>query len=78
MKLLIAADMEGITGVCNWNHVDPAHADYQRFRRLMTQDVNAVIRGASEGGADEIVVSDGHSNGDNIFKIGRASCRERV
>lgn len=67
MKLLIAADMEGITGVCNWNHVDPAHADYQRFRRLMTQDVNAVIRGAAEGGANEIVVSDGHSNGDNIL-----------
>ena len=40
MKLLIAVDMEGITGVVSWNHVDPGHAEYQRFRRLMTQDVN--------------------------------------
>jgi D-amino peptidase len=67
MKLLIAADMEGITGVVSWNHVDPGHAEYQRFRRLMTQDVNAAIRGAAEGGADEIVVTDGHWNSDNIL-----------
>jgi D-amino peptidase len=67
MKLLIAVDMEGITGVVTWNHVDPAHAEYQRFRRLMTQDVNAAIRGASEGGANEIIVTDGHWNSDNIL-----------
>ena len=67
MKLLIAVDMEGITGVVTWNHVDPGHAEYQRFRRLMTQDVNAAVRGAAEGGADEIVVTDGHWNSDNIL-----------
>ncbi len=67
MKLLIAVDMEGITGVVTWNQVDPGHAEYQRFRRLMTQDVNAAIRGASEGGADEVVVTDGHWNSDNIL-----------
>ncbi len=67
MKLLIAVDMEGITGVVTWNHVDPGHAEYQRFRRLMTQDVNAAVRGALEGGADEIVVTDGHWNSDNIL-----------
>jgi D-amino peptidase len=67
MKLLIAVDMEGITGVVSWNHVDPSHAEYQRFRRLMTQDVNAAVRGALEGGADEVVVSDGHWSGENIL-----------
>jgi D-amino peptidase len=67
MKLLIAVDMEGITGVVTWNHVDPGHAEYQRFRRLMTQDVNAAVRGAAEGGADEIIVTDGHWNSDNIL-----------
>lgn len=67
MKLLIAVDMEGITGVVTWNHVDPSHAEYQRFRRLMTQDVNAAICGAVLGGADEIVVTDGHWNSDNIL-----------
>ncbi len=67
MKILIAADMEGISGVVHWDHVDPKHPEYPRFRKLMTADVNAAIRGASAAGADEIVVSDGHSWGRNIL-----------
>ncbi len=67
MKILIATDMEGITGVTTWDQVTPGHTEYSRFRRLMTQDVNAAIRGASEAGADEIVVADGHWNGSNIL-----------
>ena len=67
MKILIAADMEGITGVTNWDQVDPAHAEYPRFRRLMTGDVNAAIRGAFEAGADEVIVTDGHDRGTNIL-----------
>jgi D-amino peptidase len=34
---------------------------------LMTADVNAAIRGAFEGGATEVVVSDGHNQGRNIL-----------
>src|SRR6266498_2817118 len=67
MKILIATDMEGITGVTTWDQVTPGHAEYARFRRLMTQDVNAAIRGAGEAGADEIIVTDGHWNGSNIL-----------
>jgi len=67
MKLLIAVDMEGITGVCNWDHVDPSKVDYQRYRRLMTADVNAAIAGAGAAGVSEIVVSDGHAFGQNIL-----------
>jgi D-amino peptidase len=67
MKILIATDMEGITGVTTWDHVTPGHAEYARFRRLMTQDVNAAIRGAMEAGADEVIVADGHWNGGNIL-----------
>ncbi len=67
MKLLIAVDMEGITGVVSWDHVDPHQAEYQRFRRLMTDDVNAAIAGAAEAGADDIQVSDGHWNSGNIL-----------
>jgi D-amino peptidase len=67
MKILIACDMEGITGVTNWDHVDPAHTEYQRFRRLMTQDVNAAIRGAYDGGASQVIVTDGHNLGTNIL-----------
>ncbi|OGO36246.1 MAG: hypothetical protein A2W35_10320 [Chloroflexi bacterium RBG_16_57_11] len=67
MKILIAADMEGITGVVSWDQVNPNHAEYSRFRRLMTADVNAAIRGAFEGGASQVTVSDGHNNGRNIL-----------
>lgn len=67
MKILIATDMEGITGVTTWDQVTPGHAEYARFRRLMTQDVNAAIRGAFDAGADEVIVADGHWNGSNIL-----------
>jgi D-amino peptidase len=67
MRLLIAVDMEGISGVVSLEHTNPEHHEYQRFRRIMTQDVNAAIRGAAEAGAEEIVVTDGHWNNTNIL-----------
>ena len=67
MKILIATDMEGITGVTTWDQVTPGHAEYARFRKLMTQDVNAAIRGAMDAGADEVLVADGHWNASNIL-----------
>ena len=67
MKILIATDMEGVTGVTTWDQVTPGHAEYARFRKLMTQDVNAAIRGAMEAGADEVIIADGHWNGSNIL-----------
>jgi D-amino peptidase len=67
MKILIAADMEGITGVVHWDQVDPNHPEYSRFRKLMTADVNAAIRGAFAGGATSVAVTDGHNNGRNIL-----------
>lgn len=67
MKLLIAADMEGISGVVHTSHVRSENSDYERFRSLMTADVNAAIEGAILGGAQEIVVTDGHWNGLNIL-----------
>jgi D-amino peptidase len=67
MKILIAADMEGITGVTNWDQVDPNHAEYPRFRRQMTGDVNAAVQGVCKAGVKEILVTDGHDRGTNIL-----------
>jgi D-amino peptidase len=67
MKILIAADMEGITGVVHWDQVSPSHPEYSRFRKLMTGDVNAAICGAFAGGATSVAVTDGHNNGRNIL-----------
>lgn len=67
MKILIAADMEGISGVVHWDHVNAKHADYARFRKLMTGDVNAAVRGAYDAGVKEVIVSDGHGSFRNIL-----------
>jgi D-amino peptidase len=59
--------MEGITGVVHWDQVSPSHPEYARFRKLMTGDVNAAIRGAFAGGATSVSVTDGHSISRNIL-----------
>lgn len=66
MKILIATDMEGVTGVVNWDQVRPGHPEYSRFRTMLADDVNAAARGALSAGADEILVVDGHWAGANI------------
>lgn len=77
MKILIAVDMEGITGVVEWKHVESTHAEYQRFRHIMTADVNAAVAGAAEAGADEILVADGHGYAKNIL-IEELDSRARI
>jgi D-amino peptidase len=67
MDILIAADMEGVSGVVDWDHVNPEHKEHGRFRRLMTAEVNAAIRGAYDGGAEAVMVADGHAHGRNIL-----------
>ncbi|WP_257148394.1 M55 family metallopeptidase [Bacillus sp. AFS073361] len=66
MKIFISADMEGISGVAT-NQQLKTNSEYQRFRKLMTADVNAAIEGAFNGGATEVVVADGHGNMSNIL-----------
>jgi D-amino peptidase len=53
--------------VTNWDQVSQGHFEYPRFRAIMTADVNAAIDGALEGGASEVVVTDGHGSGTNIL-----------
>ena len=67
MRILVAVDMEGITGLVHGDQTTPGHPEYERFRRLMTGDVNAAVRGAFDGGADEVLVSDGHWDNRNIL-----------
>lgn len=67
MRIYISVDMEGITGVAVGKHVRPGEKDYDRFRKLMTQEANAAIEGALSAGAAECVVSDGHGPMTNIL-----------
>ena len=59
--------MEGISGVTGPDDVNPKKAAYERFRRLMTGDVNAAVEGAVLGGADEVLVNDSHDGMRNIL-----------
>lgn len=67
MKILIACDMEGVSGVVHWDQVNTTHPEYQRFRKIMTGDVNAAIAGACDAGATEIIVADGHAWSRNVL-----------
>ena len=64
MRILIISDMEGISGIVRWEQVIPGKPLFEEGRRLYTEDVNAAIRGAFDGGADEVVVMDWHGAGD--------------
>jgi D-amino peptidase len=59
--------MEGISGVVHWDQTNSKHAEYGRFRKLMTGDVNAAIRGCYDAGAEEVIVADGHGSARNIL-----------
>ena len=60
MKLYICADIEGVAGVVHPQHGQPGNPEYERARRLMTEEVNAAIDGAFAAGVSEVVVNDGH------------------
>lgn len=67
MKVYISADMEGISGLIEAADVQPHGSDYETGRRLMTEEVNAAIRGAIDGGAKEVFVNDAHGPMRNIL-----------
>lgn len=69
MKIYVICDLEGTAGVIN--HTQQCCWDlskqwfgsyYEQARRMATQELNALVKGALEGGAAEIVAWDGHGN----------------
>lgn len=67
MKVFLAADMEGITGVAHRQHLMHGGEDYERARVWFTDDVNAAVEGAVAAGADEVWVNDGHATMRNLL-----------
>lgn len=67
MRIMVSADMEGATGVTWTDDVIPGTEQWQRFRRMFTGDVNAVISGLHEGGATEVFVNEAHSSQRNLL-----------
>ena len=63
MKVLIISDMEGVAGISRWEQVSAGASGYEEGRRLYTEEINATVRGAFDGGASEVVVMDCHGAG---------------
>ncbi|MGH3275062.1 MAG: M55 family metallopeptidase, partial [Streptosporangiaceae bacterium] len=66
VSILISADMEGATGVATPDDVVPGTGGWAAARDCWTEDVNAVVAGLLEHGADEVIVTDAHGNGSNL------------
>lgn len=68
MKIFIAADMEGATGVVHHDQLMPEGRTYAAARKLLTNDINAAIEGALKVVPDaEFIVGDGHGVMRNVI-----------
>jgi len=55
--IFLITDAEGVGGVCRQEQTDPKDAE---MRQLLTGEINAAVEGFLAGGADEVLVWDGH------------------
>jgi D-amino peptidase len=62
--IVVDVDMEGISGIGDYHQVLKEFRPFEKSgRSLITEDVNAVVRGLRAGGATEIRVVDDHGSG---------------
>ena len=66
MKVFLSSDMEGTAGVVDWNQCLGPGPEYEYYRRLLQDEVNAAIEGALSAGATEFLVNDSHSTMQNL------------
>lgn len=62
MRVFIAVDIEGISSMVDWRD----QSDFEA-RKWMTEDANAAVRGAFEGGASYVCVRDCHGPARSII-----------
>jgi D-amino peptidase len=66
-KIFISVDMEGIGGIGTPAMTSPTGKDYALGRKLMTDEVNAVIGAILQRGPAEILVNDSHGDMQNLL-----------
>ena len=67
MKIFISADIEGVAGVVDPSQGQPGNIEYERARRLMTDEVSAAVAGAFDAGATSVLVNDSHGPQTNLL-----------
>ena len=68
--IFLITDAEGVGGVCRQDQTDPKD---QEMRQLLTGEVNAAVDGFFAGGADEVVVWDGHDGSQTLSTLDHSS-----
>jgi len=64
MRVYLMTDLEGVAGVRNFQEwTGPEKRCYAVAQKLLTREVNAAVDGFFAGGADSILVADGHGPG---------------
>src|SRR5882762_9940594 len=64
--IFLVTDAEGVGGVCRQDQTDPKD---QEMRQLLTGEINAAVEGFSQGGADEVLVWDGHDGSQTLSAL---------
>ena len=67
LKIFISVDMEGIGGIGTSKMVNSTGKDYATGRKLMTDEVNAVVEAIFKAGPATIVVNDSHGDMQNLL-----------
>src|SRR5713101_4688243 len=64
--IFLVTDAEGVGGVCRQDQTDPKD---QEMRQLLTGEINAAVDGFLAGGADEVIVWDGHDGSQTLSTL---------
>src|ERR1700738_1567214 len=64
--VLLITDAEGVGGVCRQDQTDPKD---QEMRQLLAGEINAAVAGLYEGGADDVIVWDGHDGSQTLSAL---------
>lgn len=64
--IFLITDAEGVGGVCRQEQTDPKDPE---MRQLLTGEINAAVEGLLAGGADEVIVWDGHDGSQTLSTL---------
>jgi len=64
--IFLITDGEGVAGICRQDQTDPKDNE---LRQLLTGEVNAAVQGFLDGGADEVIVWDGHDGSQTLSAL---------
>ena len=64
--IFLITDAEGVAGVCRQDQTEPKDSE---MRQLLTGEINAAVDGFFDGGADEVIVWDGHDGSQTLSAL---------